>query len=213
MNVYSKLVKLSQYLLNAQETTMRNAEFDRQVVLRAAMRAFMMKGYAKTSMADLTKATGLHPGSIYCAFENKKGLLLAAIGQYHADRSVQFQQLFTNSDNPLHNLKAYLDNIVQECLSCDATQACLLTKALNEVGEQDEDISQLINIHLNAWQHGIELVFDAAKSQGLINSHTSSQLQAQFLMMGIYGLRTFAHTHPTKDVLQPLADKLFNSLL
>ncbi|WP_434952625.1 TetR/AcrR family transcriptional regulator [Shewanella sp. HL-SH4] len=192
---------------------MRNAEFDRQVVLRAAMRAFMMKGYAKTSMADLTKATGLHPGSIYCAFENKKGLLLAAIGQYHADRSAQFQLLFANNNNPLHNLKTYLAGIVEECLSCDATQACLLTKALNEVGEQDEDISQLINTNLNAWQLGIEQVFEAAKLQGLIDSDTNSQLQAQFLMMGIYGLRTFAHTHPTKEVLLPLADKLFNSLL
>lgn len=192
---------------------MRNAEFDRQVVLRAAMGAFMMKGYTKTSMQDLTKATGLHPGSIYCAFENKKGLLLAAIGQYHDDRSAQFQQLFANSNNPLDNLKAYLACIVEECLSCDATQACLLIKALSEVGEQDEDISQLININLNAWQLAIEQVFDTAKSQGLMSTRTSSQLQAQFLMMGIYGLRTFAHTHPTKELLQPLAEKLFNSVL
>ncbi|GAA0785629.1 MULTISPECIES: TetR/AcrR family transcriptional regulator [Pseudomonadati] len=192
---------------------MRNAEFDRQAVLRAAMRAFLVKGYAKTSMADLTKATGLHPGSIYCAFENKKGLLLAAISQYHDDRSVQFQHFFTNSNNPLHNLKAYLDNIVQECLSCDATQACLLTKALSEVGEQDEDIHQLIHRNLHAWQKGIEQVLEMAKSQGLIASETSSQVQAQFLMMGIYGLRTFGHTEPSAAVLQPLADKLFTSLL
>lgn len=192
---------------------MRNAEFDRQAVLRAAMGAFMMKGYTKTSMQDLTKATGLHPGSIYCAFENKKGLLLAAIGQYHDDRSAQFQQIFTNSNNPLDNLKTYLACIVEECLSCDATQACLLIKALSEVGEQDEDISQLININLNAWQQAIEQVFDAAKSQGLMSTDTCSQLQARFLMIGIYGLRTFAHTHPTKEVLQPLADKLFNGLL
>ena len=192
---------------------MRNAEFDRQAVLRAAMRAFLVKGYAKTSMADLTKATGLHPGSIYCAFENKKGLLIAAIGQYHDDRSAQFQQLFANNNNPLHNLKAYLDGIVQECLSCDATQACLLTKALSEVGEQDEDIHQLIHRNLHAWQQGIEQVLNMAKSQRLIPSDTNSQVQAQFLMMGIYGLRTFGHTEPNAEVLQPLADKLFSSLL
>lgn len=40
---------------------MRNAEFDREKVLRSAMTAFMDKGYGKTSMQDLTKATGLHP--------------------------------------------------------------------------------------------------------------------------------------------------------
>jgi len=46
---------------------MRNAEFDKEQVLRSAMNAFMKKGYANTSMQDLKKATGLHPGSIYCA--------------------------------------------------------------------------------------------------------------------------------------------------
>ncbi len=36
---------------------MRNAEFDREQVLRGAMTAFMHKGYTKTSMQDLTQAT------------------------------------------------------------------------------------------------------------------------------------------------------------
>jgi hypothetical protein len=31
--------------------------------------------------------------------------------------------------------------------------------------------------------------------------------------MGIYGLRTVAHTEPNMQVLQPLADKLLNDLL
>ncbi len=52
---------------------MRSAEFDREHVLRSAMAAFIAKGYSKTSMQDLKKATGLHPGSIYCAFDNKRG--------------------------------------------------------------------------------------------------------------------------------------------
>ena len=50
---------------------MRSAEFDREQVLRAAIQAFLLKGYAKTSMQDLKRSTGLHPGSIYCAFESK----------------------------------------------------------------------------------------------------------------------------------------------
>lgn len=59
---------------------MRSAEFDREEVLRSAMEVFISKGYAKTSMQDLKSATGLHPGSIYCAFTNKRGLLLYRTG-------------------------------------------------------------------------------------------------------------------------------------
>ena len=121
---------------------MRNAEFDREEVLRAAMKAFMYKGYAKTSMQDLKKATGLHPGSIYCAFENKRGLLLAALEQYRLDRKTEFEQFFANSASVIANIKSYLDNVVVECISCDSAQACLLTKALNEIAEQDSEIQK-----------------------------------------------------------------------
>lgn len=191
---------------------MRNAEFDQEHVLRAAMRAFMVKGYSKTSMQDLTKATGLHPGSIYCAFDNKKGLLLAAIGQYQQDRNEQFAACFSSKDSPLVNLKRYLDGVVQECLSCDATQACLLTKVLSELGDQDNDVRELIQNNLQGWQHAIEQVFDEAKALSLIDNSANSAQLAQYLMMGIYGLRTFGHTHPNIDVLKPLAEKLYQDV-
>ena len=84
---------------------MRSAEFDKVAVLRAAMQAFLNKGYTKTSMQDLKQATGLHPGSIYCAFENKRGLLLAAISQYNQDRSDEFCAFFINSDSSKQGLE------------------------------------------------------------------------------------------------------------
>ncbi|MEM5503236.1 TetR/AcrR family transcriptional regulator [Shewanella frigidimarina] len=192
---------------------MRHAEFDRKTVLRAAMSTFLVNGYAKTSMQDLTKATGLHPGSIYCAFDNKKGLFIAAIEQYQQDRNEQFQQLFANDRSAVDNLGAYLALIVQECLSCDATQACLLTKSLSEMGEQDEQIKQMTCQFLQLWHQSLAMVFDTAKAQKLIAQDSDSQFLAQYLVMGIYGLRTVAHTQPNEQVLQPLADKLLADLL
>ncbi|MBB1269196.1 TetR/AcrR family transcriptional regulator [Shewanella sp. SR44-3] len=187
---------------------MRNAEFDRKAVLCAAMSVFTAKGYAKTSMQDLTKATGLHPGSIYCAFENKKGLLLAAIGQYQDERNQQFIDIFNNNHSSLANLSDYLNEILNECLSDDMTKACLLTKTLNEVGTQDDDIKTLINKNLTAWQAALISVFDSAKQSNEINSQATSQELAQYLMMGIYGLRTFAHTQQDPEQLARLAKKL-----
>ncbi len=191
---------------------MRNAEFDREQVLRGAMAAFMHKGYTKTSMQDLTQATGLHPGSIYCAFTNKRGLLIAAIEQYQLDRNAQFNSLFANSKNVLTNLKTYLDQIVAECLSCDSAQACLLTKALNEVAEQDVEIRDIINQYLQSWQQALTQQFTSAAEQGLLEGHRSDEQRAQYFTMGIYGLRTFAHTHPNTETLQHLADRLLTEV-
>ncbi|PSW06920.1 TetR/AcrR family transcriptional regulator [Photobacterium lipolyticum] len=191
---------------------MRNAEFDRKKVLRSAMVAFMRKGYSKTSMQDLTKATGLHPGSIYCAFDNKRGLLLAALEQYRQDRSTEFQGFFSGSQPVLVELKNYLDSIVQQCLSCDAAQSCLLTKALNEVAEQDAEVQGIISESLANWQQTLTDKFEQAKSAGELTTKRESAHLARYFVMGIYGLRTFAYTHPQAEVLQQLADQLYQDV-
>jgi len=191
---------------------MRNAEFDREEVLRAAMKAFMHKGYAKTSMQDLKKATGLHPGSIYCAFENKRGLLLAALEQYRLDRKTEFEQFFSNSASAMANLKSYLDNVVAECISCDSAQACLLTKALNEIAEQDSEIQRVISDNLSTLQQALSEKFAQAQAENSISVEKDCDHLARYFLMGIYGLRTFAHTHPQALVLQQLADQLYDGV-
>ncbi len=192
---------------------MRNAEFDKEQVLRSAMNAFMTKGYAKTSMQDLKKATGLHPGSIYCAFENKRGLLLEAIEQYRIDRSTEFEQFFSSSNKTIENLKSYLDNVVNECLSCDNTQACLMTKALNETAEQDLEIQQIISNNLSMLQQAFTEKFEQAKKEKSISTDKDCEHLARYFLMGIYGLRTFAQTHPKPDILEQLAEQLYQDVL
>lgn len=191
---------------------MRNAEFDQEKVLRSAMNAFMHKGFAKTSMQDLTKATGLHPGSIYCAFENKRGLLIAALGQYRDDRNTEFDTFFSGKAPVLAKFKAYLDHIVKECISGDSAQACLLTKALNEVAEQDEEIQTLISENLRLWQVGIAEQFELAKSNKELKTKKDSGHLARYFVMGIYGLRVFAQTRLEAAILEQLADQLYQDI-
>ncbi len=176
------------------------------------MTAFMDKGYGKTSMQDLKKATGLHPGSIYCAFESKRGLLLAALEQYKKDRNAEFNDSFPGKAAVLTELKDYLDNIVQECLSCDASKACLLIKALNELAEQDDEVQQIITSNLALWQQSITDLFEQAKVKGELNAQSDSEHLARYFVMGVYGLRTIAQTHPQANVLQQLADQLYHDV-
>lgn len=188
---------------------MRNAQFDKVAVLRAAMQAFLNKGYTKTSMQDLKQATGLHPGSIYCAFENKRGLLLAAISQYNQDRSDEFCAFFINSDSSKQGLENYLEHIMEECLSCDTSKACLLTKALNELAEQDDEVQTMISQQLESWQTAITDKFARAQNEGDISMTRSAECRGRYFVMGIYGLRTFANTHPEPETLKKLARQLF----
>jgi len=56
---------------------MSKAEKTREFIIEKAAPVFNMKGYAGTSMSDLTEATGLTKGAIYGNFENKDAVALA----------------------------------------------------------------------------------------------------------------------------------------
>ncbi|BDF94079.1 TetR/AcrR family transcriptional regulator [Pseudoalteromonas sp. KAN5] len=191
---------------------MRVAEFDREYVLRQAMLAFMQCGYAKTSMQKLTQVTALHPGSLYAAFGNKKGIFLAAIEQYQADRNQQFTALFCDQMPVLPSLRLYLDSIIAECISGDAMKVCLLTKSISEVEGQDLQISQALMANLNAYENALTIQFNRAIEQGEIANTRSGEQLARFLAMGLYGLRTYALTNRCEHDLQQLANDLYHAI-
>ncbi|NNG36708.1 TetR/AcrR family transcriptional regulator [Nakamurella aerolata] len=65
----------------------RPRSFDEGEVIRTARDTFWRQGYAGTSLADLTQATGLHKPSLYGAFGDKSDLFLAAVAQYRSEGS------------------------------------------------------------------------------------------------------------------------------
>ena len=191
---------------------MRSAEFDREKVLRAAIAAFAAKGYSQTSMQDLKQATGLHPGSIYCAFENKQGLLLAALEQYQLDKGTEFNKLFDRQEKVLDGLSQYLKQTVADCSLDGPQKVCLSQKALNEMSEIDPVISDAVANNLDGWLDGFVQVFNKALESGEVDSARTPLQRAQSLVMGIYGLRTYAGTHAEPQVLEHLARQLFEDV-
>ena len=139
-------------------------------------------------------------------------MLLAALGQYREDRAKEFSHFFPANGATLVALKNYLDHIVQECLSCQAAQACLLTKTLNELAEQDDEVQAILIDNLTSWQSSIAEVFSQVISAKELSVKRSAEQLSRFFIMGIYGLRTYAQTHPEADIMHELAEQLFADL-
>ena len=101
---------------------------------------------------------------------------------------------------------------MQECLSCEAAQACLLTKALNELAEQDDEVQGILIENLADWQSSVAEVFRQAITAGELTGKRSAEKLSRFFIMGIYGLRTYAQTHPEAEIMHELAEQLFSDL-
>ena len=65
------------------EENLPKGERTRQSVLQAAYEAFLEKGYAATSMRQISKRTGLALGGIYNHFENKEAIFSELIIDRH----------------------------------------------------------------------------------------------------------------------------------
>src|SRR5690606_21020246 len=98
-----------------------------------------------------------------------------------------------------------------ECAS-EEIKDCLLQKALSELSKQDDEVEQMIRDTLNAWKLGLLAQLCQAQQNGEIGAEADCDLLADYLVMGIYGLRTFAHTKPEKTLLSKMAQQLLCTL-
>ncbi|WP_305857828.1 TetR/AcrR family transcriptional regulator [Balneatrix alpica] len=189
---------------------MRTPEFDREQVLRQAMEAFRAKGYAATTMQDLVQATGLHPGSIYCAFQNKRGLLEAAVDYYIQLRGEALEQLLSQT-SPLAGIAAFLQDVIAESQSCNSA-SCLLNKTLSELASQDEAMRERLCHFLKAYEQRLCQAVKAAQAAGEIDRTAAAEDLTRFLVVGVHGLRTYAYTHPSRAALEDVVQRLLRGL-
>ncbi|MFT6687147.1 MAG: TetR/AcrR family transcriptional repressor of nem operon, partial [Saprospiraceae bacterium] len=70
---------------------------------------FNQKGYAATSMSDITKATGLTKGAIYGNFKNKEAVAIAAFNKNVNDLLKRIAKHQEQSKSPLEKLFLIID--------------------------------------------------------------------------------------------------------
>ena len=88
-------------------------EETRASLLATARKVFSERGYADTSMDDLTAQAGLTRGALYHHFGDKKGLLLAVVEQIDAEMDGRLQTISDSAADLWqgfrHRCRAYLE--------------------------------------------------------------------------------------------------------
>lgn len=79
--------------------TRADMEETRAILLKTARQMFSERGYADTSMDDLTALAGLTRGALYHHFGDKKGLLTAVVEQIDAQMDARLQAISDSTEN------------------------------------------------------------------------------------------------------------------
>lgn len=168
----------------------RPATFSRTEVIERAKSVFCKKGYNKTSMQDLVKSTGLHPGSLYGAFSNKETLFNECI---KSDLEVLFDTLeetFSQHSTAYAGLEAYFLQHWHDSLHPphDAHLRFIFRASL-DVDDELSESWQLLNEAVEKRNALIVEKIEQAQADGDIRDDFTAVEINSFLAMGSLGLR------------------------
>lgn len=124
------------------ETIPTKAQRTRQQIIETAALVFNQKGYAGTSISDITEATGLTKGSIYGNFKDKNDLALCVF-RYNAKRVAEaFRTGFRNAKNSIEVLMVFPDTFVSIFDSILEGGGCPILNTLLEADDTHFELHQ-----------------------------------------------------------------------
>ncbi|MGJ8662351.1 MAG: TetR/AcrR family transcriptional regulator [Marinicella sp.] len=129
-------------------TVGRPRKIEPEVILENAMQVFWEKGYDGTSMVDIMAATGMHKGSLYQTFGDKKSMFMAALELYLDQMYADQKRIISEHNNPTDAMRAVLFQMLKYA-RCDEHEGahqkgCLAVNSLVDSAPFDDDISGLL---------------------------------------------------------------------
>ncbi|KAA9347177.1 TetR/AcrR family transcriptional regulator [Larkinella humicola] len=120
------------------------SEATRQFIIETAAGIFNKKGYAGTSLSDLTEATRLTKGSIYGNFENKEDVALAVFNFNAARRNKLVRDRLSRAARPKEKLLAFIDLFSRDEIQHFPEGGCPLLNAGVEADDTHEPLRQRV---------------------------------------------------------------------
>ena len=164
------------------------AEKTKQFILEKTAPVFNTRGYAGTSLTDLTKATGLTKGSIYGNFENKDEVALAAFDYNFGlvKNYIQSKMASTNG-SAIDRLLVYPE-VYRNYLKIPFLQAgCPILNTSTEADDTHPRLREKAAHALAFWKKSLEQIIKTGKDNKEIKADTNPTEFAVVLMSLIEG--------------------------
>jgi len=123
--------------------------FDQKEALNIAMELFWEKGYASTSLSDLTNNIGISKGSFYDTFTSKRNIFEKAFGLYRHANIELLKKALNSEPNVKKGIRKLCDLLIDQALADPKHKGCFVANTCSELGGRDEQISNLLNDHYN----------------------------------------------------------------
>lgn len=191
----------------------RPREFDVDTVSEVIAQVFWAHGYRGTSLEDICKATGLMRGSLYGAFGDKRGMLLAAIEHYSNGSIAQLAACLNSLEPADQSLKAALMQYTRSASELEGLDGCFIVNTTLEMMPDDAELHQRIETFMSRTLTLLTAAVIRGQSEGVFNPALDERKIGDFLLCVIQGLRVFGRVVPQEARLIAIVEVSIEFLL
>ncbi|MBX2916996.1 MAG: TetR/AcrR family transcriptional regulator [Cyclobacteriaceae bacterium] len=167
--------------------TLSKAERTRNYIIEKTAPVFNEKGFAGTSLADMTNATGLTKGSIYGNFTNKDEVALAAFDYNYGKVTNYIKDKILATDNSIERLLVY-PKVYRDFLKIPFLKpGCPILNTSTEADDTHPKLRERAANALAFWKTSIESQIKRGIERGEIKEDTNPTEFAVILMSLIEG--------------------------
>jgi TetR/AcrR family transcriptional repressor of nem operon len=166
----------------------RPRTFDEGDVVAAARDEFWSRGYAATSVDDLTSATGLGKGSLYGAFGDKHGLFLRALDNYIGTALDSVRgQLRDPKYGAYERLTRHIRAQAKAIAADKVRRGCMMAKSAAELSATDDTVERAVENAYATWASELADCIKEAQRDGAIDKKQDPQALAMAVLAFMRG--------------------------
>ena len=154
---------------------MSKAEITKQYIIEKTAPIFNRKGYAGTSLSDLTKATGLTKGSIYGNFENKDEVALAAFDYNFKVVSGSIVEKVTAKAHAADKLRVYLTVFGSFHKNPTMAAGCPILNTATEADDTHALLRARAALAIEKWYTHLDMIINEGIDKGEIKPGADSK--------------------------------------
>ena len=185
----------------------RQREYDRDDVLKKAMHAFWTHGYEATTLRDLTDAMGIHRGSLYAAFTDKRSLFVAALRRYDMVCREARTARIARSHTPRQAILATYEETIALAVEDGVRDGCLLVNTALELSPHDDEVAAIVGRAFIGMEAFYRAMIERGRSSGEISAEVDPVETARSLMFLHISLQVLARTRPEEPLLRSISTR------
>jgi TetR/AcrR family transcriptional repressor of nem operon len=189
----------------------RPREFELEDAARAAMEVFWDHGYEGASLPDLIAGTGQSRGSLYKAFGDKKGLLLAGLDLYITGGLKATADLLSQPGPVKDAIRASLLRYAALSSGDAGRRGCLAVAMATEMATRDPDIAERTERLFRRLQQLYAAAIVRGQAGGELPERDEQAL-ARFLVCQIQGMRVVGKTGASEADMLGVVDNTMRVL-